>query len=1292
MSYIDTLGGFDGLGALSPEASATIERNHDKIDAVMQRVRSRNVSGLGNSQITRKKALIDMDDAMHRYNGGLSEDEIMAWVWYRRSIGIPMKGWEKYYLKSKKAADSVEDDILVTVRATTIKTIKDWSDLMKVPKGSVLGKHIKKGYTHTSNDGKSYCFFRDNEGIKIVCVDDVTSKSQGAATDRSELDRLVTVGALFYFDGELLPFAVYTYNNSYDLELQLRKDRDYIVATYGEKIYAAHEDAIMRTRPAKLSIMMPDAKDRPQIAVFSKFANSFEISELRDGVGLTLDKPTTLKSAFVTWLYTLSRGEFEDSDASEIVRYYVRGDKITDKNLDKSDKLALRSRSRNEGERLFAKFLHDCLTIDDQQKLDILWNRLYNGYPNVSYNKIPIAFSSSATFKGFDYELRPAQREGIAFMELMGSGVISFDVGVGKTLTAISELANAIQCGKCKRPLVVVPKPVYENWIAEMFGKDGNNGILSGTGITLNDWGNMGTKSSYKGSQAAVKPGSITLVTYEGFERIGFNTKTAKELLYELVETLENDDDDTDREMAKKYEKYFEMIGVGNKNTVLDIEAAEFDYIVIDEAHNFKNVFQMVRKGEGEKSKRFKQTIGSTSNRGIKAYFLNNYIQRKFGRNTMLLTATPFTNSPLEIYSMLAHVALKSLQEQGYKNIYDFFVQFVNETTEETVNAAGDLQEKDVVKSFRNREILQRLIYTHINYKTGEEAGVKRPSKINLPRVNTLDNGVLHRLPKDQQTLTYLQMTPRQQENQEKLLAPIRRRYVNEKGVETGKGDIKANPGDVFRALNNSLDNAFSPFLYDRLPVDDYKEFVTESPKIHYACECIRAVKEWHDKRGEECSGQVIYSDRGKDYFPLIKEYLEKEVGFKTGIKYGRTHLDEVVIITGGMSAERKEAIIDAFNEGVVKVIIGTSTIREGVNLQKRSTCLYNLYPEWNPTDIRQLEGRIWRQGNTHEYVRIVMPLVQNSMDVFVFQKLEEKTSRINDIWYRGGRGNVLDLESLDPEEVKFALMTDIRSIAASIIKKEIYKQERVISNIRYNIDNLSEYSKAVQQLNYYRGEVSQDIADLAQTYINSGLTNAIETKGTKVTELLAKQRKFAVRYREYLDIAAHTPTTDKDILLMFRKLYSEELPNATYMEYDYNSMKTHLTKATKIFKSIIQPKGYTEDTDIDKVIADYEGDLAKANAEMERLKSDEHFDEIALEVQNRKESMQVDGASLDKRVADFSKLNYLMSFPFTGTATRDIPKDGQTARNKKAKPTALPEYTSPLFDNEIKLLKLKFK
>ena len=103
----------------------------------------------------------------------------------------------------------------------------------------------------------------------------------------------------------------------------------------------------------------------------------------------------------------------------------------------------------------------------------------------------------------------------------------------------------------------------------------------------------------------------------------------------------------------------------------------------------------------------------------------------------------------------------------------------------------------------------------------------------------------------------------------------------------------------------------------------------------------------------------------------------------------GETHkvkVDEVEIISSEINDTRKETIKEAFLDGVVKIIIGTATIREGIDLQKRGTVIYNCYPEWNPTDIRQLEGRIWRQGNQFQYVRIVMPLVQDSMDVFVFQ------------------------------------------------------------------------------------------------------------------------------------------------------------------------------------------------------------------------------------------------------------------------------------------------------------------
>jgi len=43
--------------------------------------------------------------------------------------------------------------------------------------------------------------------------------------------------------------------------------------------------------------------------------------------------------------------------------------------------------------------------------------------------------------------------------------------------------------------------------------------------------------------------------------------------------------------------------------------------------------------------------------------------------------------------------------------------------------------------------------------------------------------------------------------------------------------------------------------------------------------DCIKSVKDWHGIHGETPSGQVIYMNRGKKIFPLVKEYLENEIG-----------------------------------------------------------------------------------------------------------------------------------------------------------------------------------------------------------------------------------------------------------------------------------------------------------------------------------------------------------------------------------------------------------------------------
>jgi hypothetical protein len=915
---------------------------------------------------------------------------------------------------------------------------------------------------------------------------------------------------------------------------------------------------------------------------------------------------------------------------------------LRDDKLSKEEKAELRANARIEGESLFSRFLHEVPTHEDQMKLDLSWNRMYNGQSDINYSKVPIGFECSARFKSGILQITDIQREGVAFMEAMGSGINAFDVGVGKTMTAIVNLAHNLYSGKCKRPIIVVPKPTYKKWMNEIIGftdkKSGEfvSGVLSHTGITLNDWYNLGTDIVGKiRLDQAVPERSITMVTYEGFKRLGFGESVSDEFFTELVNILGQSREKSSRDKEIEYQKFREMIGVGQKNSIADIDILGFDYAVVDEAHRCKNVFSQVKSDE-EGNKRY-NIQSAVSETGQKAFLILSFIQRKFGRNTMLLTATPFSNSPLEIYSMLSLVAYDSLRDNGIVNLDTFFDLFVLPTVEWTANYKEEIVEKEVIKSFTNRRILQKLIYNHILYKTGEEAGVVRPKKINLPLLYNFEN-TKERLPKDKQVLTYINMTARQRENQNGIVAMA-------KNSTKGKLDM----GNLFRALAYSLDNALSPYLLKGTPENAY-DFVQQSPKIEYVMECIRSVKTWHETHGETASGQVIYMNRGKLFFPLIKEYLENEIGYQRGVMYDRVKVDEVEIISSEINDTRKETIKEAFLDGVVKIIIGTATIREGIDLQKRGTVIYNCYPEWNPTDIRQLEGRIWRQGNQFSYVRIVMPLVQDSMDVFVFQKLEEKTSRINDIWFRGDRGNVLDLESMDPEEIKLALITDVDRLVKMFFdqaKEELNREFRKVSSA---IESLAEIKRDIEDYRDYREHSMDAIRGFYTTLLASRFLEELP-KVADESEVGSKHFKKAKELKEDIEAVLNSAAQeDKDILSIGRKIESSYAVLGIYFSNRYylNYFKEYVSKVRKTERTLLKPKGYSLSSDLAPVIAQYEAEKVSIQEQAELFKGETNsskWAELRAMIVQKKSALQVEGRSAESRAEEFNRLNYLLEY-----------------------------------------------
>ena len=225
---------------------------------------------------------------------------------------------------------------------------------------------------------------------------------------------------------------------------------------------------------------------------------------------------------------------------------------------------------------------------------------------------------------------------------------------------------------------------------------------------------------------------------------------------------------------------------------------------------------------------------------------------------------------------------------------------------------------------------------------------------------------------------------------------------LNASFSETEKGAI------LTHILNARL-IAISPYLsiyYDG-EIPTIKEFIENSPKLKQTMDLIR-----QNKKDIPDLGQIIYSELAVAEFPKLKEYLVQEVGYKP---------EEIGVITGATSKPNRLKIQDDFNSGKIKVIIGSEAIQEGMNLQENTSDVYILSLPYNFTALRQVEGRAWRQGNKNENVRINFMLTNDSIDVFMLQKLQSKQARYLEAMKKGA--DVLDISDISTQELKLLLL-----------------------------------------------------------------------------------------------------------------------------------------------------------------------------------------------------------------------------------------------------------------------------
>jgi 16S rRNA G966 N2-methylase RsmD len=920
-----------------------------------------------------------------------------------------------------------------------------------------------------------------------------------------------------YAKGKFYPDSLYFSGPIYEKLDALLSEKRKIIETLGEEQYKKQYDGLnsIIPKPLALSSITFDPMDT-------------QLAEMRvEGTG------KSLLNNFVDWIYKTSPLLSPQVGSWDVIRYVQRS------RADK-DKKKIMGSIKQDAKRLFNTYIREHLNEETQKVIQDNFNKEKNGYVLPDYSVIPYEVANMAKdFRGRPFNASAVQKNGIGFLVTKGSGLVAYGVGVGKTHTlAIATVVN-MQKGWTKRPLFTVPKStITKTWVQtlhQMF-----------PGIKINNLAGLQAPVVRKFEKMYgadrkdwIRDGEITIISHEGLLRLGLNEEEVQETTAELKDALWTEQS-TQRGAEKESGKIESIVGQAQKYAT-DIMFTDLgiDHISVDEVHNFRKVFKGAKAEKDEQGnatkRRYADVIGGTpSKRAQQLFLLTQMVQkRNNNRNVFLASATPFENHATEVYNILSFVARDRMKQMGIRNINDFFSAYANFETELDRTLDGEWINREKMKSYANISSLQDLLKEFIDFQ--EDPTLIRPERVVMT--------------------PHLQMSALQEENLARIQSLLKGQTFQEADSAFPlTADLKVEgekeEGAFLKASTYSVANSVSPyFIKEYTKTEPTKEELIEnSPKIKFAMEYLKMAKA--NKKTRDFGTFLFFGKFGVEYHPMIKDWIVKYLKYKP---------EEVAILSGNISDEEKEIVKDRFNDGTAKVLIGGDQTKEGIDLQKNGFATINLALGWNPTQITQVEGRVWRQGNNRNIAPLLYPLVENSGDATIFNKFEEKAGRINDLF--SYKGTVFDVSEVDPAEKRLALLTDPvdkAKLQIEIEKKEMYNallyEESQLESLQKSKSDFENYTSTLVSLEeYMRGldketqktkitETKQQIKSLSEKV--KRIEESFERKGISMFELQDKITEMTINKTNMQDNIKKIDDTYDQKLAQFTNEHLEYVRN----------------------------------------------------------------------------------------------------------------------------------------------------
>jgi|GEM_PF-260992 len=720
---------------------------------------------------------------------------------------------------------------------------------------------------------------------------------------------------------------------------------------------------------------------------------------------------------------------------------------------------------------------------DDARRAEL--HRIYNDTYNTdrlreydgSHLKLPGKVSDDII------SLRPHQKNFI-WRGLQSSTVLAdHTVGAGKTFAAIGLVMEWRRTGTASKPMMVVPNHLVGQWAADFVKLYPGAKVLAPTKA---DFAADNRKRLF--ARMATGDYDAIIVAHSTFGRIGVDPEFEAEFIrkqiadIELAETALREAEGKSSRNSKQLTKWRDnlktklekLMDAGRKDEGLTFNEIGIDGLVVDEAHEFKNL------AFATSMTRIAGLGNPTGSQKAADLFMKMSAvrERTGGRNLAFLTGTPISNTMAEMFTMQRYLDEDALSERGI-NHFDAWARVFGEVvTDFELSPAGKYTLKSRFSKFVNMpELIARYrsfadVISNDDIQAMLAAQGKRlpipklkggkPENVVVERSDDQADFIGVPLKTDDQgndvypehSLIYrAENLPKKPEkgadNMLKIMSDARKAALDMRLIDPAYGD---NPKSK---TNRAADEMLR--LYKKWDKDKGTQLVfidLSTPKGAVAKEKARIedlVRKAED--GDEAAQEAL-DKMSPDEIDAINADFDVYNDLKAKLIARGVPEAEIAFIHDANTDLQKEALFGKVRSGQVRFLFGsTAKMGAGTNVQDRLVGLHHLDAPWRPSDMEQREGRIIRQGNML-YARdpdgfeieINRYATENTLDSRMYQTIEQKATFIGQV--RKGASGGREINDIGGEAANAAEMKAAASGNPLILEEvELRKAIRTLDN-----------------------------------------------------------------------------------------------------------------------------------------------------------------------------------------------------------------------------------------------------